>query len=215
MPKDDTRKSLEASTEAYARQLKNDEEASLYLQERGITSEAQDYFRLGMIREPLDGHESYRGRISFPYITSSGVVSLRFRVIGRPNDKQSKYLSLPGEVTRIYNVIDIMDHDSVFLCEGETDTIAVWQAGFPAVGIPGANAWQATSRVFSRVFANHDVTVLVDNDDTGAGQEFAKDIYRTLGGCRSILMPKGHDVSSFIQEMGSDEFTKLVSRSSS
>lgn len=212
MPKDDTRKSLEKATETYVRQLKDDEEASLYLEERGITSEGQDYFRLGVVREPLDGHESYRGRISFPYLTPSGVVSIRFRVLGRPGEKQSKFLSLPGEITRIYNVLDVINHDEVFLCEGETDTIAVWQEGYPVVGIPGANAWQPLARVFARVFANHEVTVLVDNDDTGAGQEFAKDIYRTLGGCKSILMPEGHDVSSYIQEAGGQAFSKMLDR---
>ena len=220
MPNADTRKLLEKATSEYQRQLKVDEEASLYLQDRGITREAQDFFRLGVVREPIDGHESYQNRIVFPYETTSGITSLRFRVLGTPRGKQPKFLSLPGEVTRIYNVLDLAENEEIFLCEGETDTIAVWQAGYPAVGIPGANNWAPSSKVLSRVFANHTVTVLTDNDDkeTGAGhagQNFARDVYRTLGGCKSILMPKGHDVSSFIQEAGTDGFEKLIARSSS
>jgi DNA-binding MarR family transcriptional regulator len=32
--------------------------------------------------------------------------------------------------------------DTLYLCEGETDTLTLWHAGLPALGIPGATAWR-------------------------------------------------------------------------
>lgn len=210
MPKPDTKRLLEEATEEYQEQLLKDEEGLTYLEERGITSEAQDYFRLGIVRTPIKGHESYLNRLVFPYVTPTGVVTLRFRVLGKPQEKQAKFLSLPGDESRLYNTPELVGTERIYLCEGETDTIAAWQAGLPAVGLPGANQWSAHSRVFGRVFANRQVTVLVDNDDKGAGLSFAQDVYRTLGGCKSVLMPKGHDVSSYIRDSGEEAFRRLL-----
>lgn len=212
MPKPDIRKSLEEATEEYQAQLQDDDEALTYLEGRGITSEAQDYFRLGIVRKPQDGHESYLNRLAFPYITPTGVVTIRFRVLGKPSEKQAKFLSLPGDESRLYNTQDLPGSYEIYLCEGETDTIACWQAELPAVGLPGASQWQSNSRIYSRIFANRRVTVLVDNDDQGAGLSFAQDVYRTLGGCKSIVMPQGHDVSSFIQEDGTEAFLRWLKR---
>lgn len=210
VPKDEHRRFLEEATEQYHNQLLDDEEALSYLQARGITSEAQSLFFLGIVRKPLEGHESYQNRIAFPYLTPSGITTIRFRILGTPFDKQKKFLSLPGDQVRLYNVQSIIGEKNVYICEGETDTIAACLTGISAVGVPGAQAWHKDSRVFSRVFANRSVTVLADNDDSGEGMDFAKEIYQTLGGCRIVLMPRGHDVSSFLQEEGEDVFKKYI-----
>lgn len=214
VPREDLRQSLEEATREYQDQLLKDDQGLTYLESRGITSEARDYFRLGVVRTPLEGHESYHNRLVFPYITKIGVVSMRFRVVGKPYGEQAKLLSLPGDITRLYNVVALGANKNVFICEGETDTIAASMTGAVVVGVPGAKAWHPMARIFSRVFANRHVTVLADNDDKkGEGMDFAKDVYKTLGSCRIVLMPKGHDVSSFVQESGLDEFEKLIARS--
>lgn len=210
VPRPSTRKSLEQATTAYEKQLSLDDEALSYIRDRGILKEAQDYFRIGVVREPEEGHEFYRGRISFPYITPSGVVAIRFRTIGPPKGKQSKFLEITGAIPRLYNTRALTGAKEVFICEGETDTIAVYGAGMPGVGVPGAHTWAPNSRVYARVFANRGVAVLADNDDTGAGMEFAQSVHASLSGCRIILMPSGHDVSSFIQEEGLDAFRKYI-----
>lgn len=102
----------------------------------------------------------------------------------------------------------------IYITEGQTDTIACWQAGCAAVGLPGATTWQKNARIFGRIFANRRVTVLADNDDEGAGMDFANDIYRTLGGCRIVLMPRGHDVSSYLLEYGEEALREKIAHSS-
>lgn len=214
VPKQSTRESLELATQAYEDQIQEDEAALMYLEERGITRRARDYFRIGVTRDPADGHESYRNKLAFPYITPTGVVSIRFRVIGTPRPKQSKHLTILDDIARLYNTRALRGTKEIYICEGETDTIAAWQAGLPAIGIPGANAWGPNARVWRRVLANYTVSVLADNDDTGAGLDLAKDIYGSLGGCRIITMPPGHDTSSFIKEEGYDKFKAFIARSS-
>lgn len=210
VPKPDLMRSLEASTEAYSKQLLNDEKALEYLTtDRRVSKEAMEYFQLGVVRDPQPGHEVYRGRLAFPYHTAAGIVSIRFRFLGDPGENR-KYLSVAGDGIRPYNVRALRGQSKVFVCEGETDTIACWQAGIPAVGFPGAEAWQTKDlgRVFARMLWNRQVTVLADNDDTGAGKEFAKDVNRFLGGCAIIHLPEGYDVSKYYHEYGGAELRK-------
>lgn len=212
IPKKDTLKLLEEATSAYEKQLQQSDEALTYLQSRGISNEAQSYFRLGYVQEPIEGHENYKGRISFPYVTTGGITSIRFRAVGDPEGR-AKFLSLPGDIPRLYNTNSLLEGMDICICEGQTDVIACWQAGIPAVGLPGAMTWKQEARVFSRIFVNRSVSVLADNDDEGAGMDFANDIYRTLGGCRIILMPKAHDVSSYLLKYGEEALRAKVNSS--
>jgi len=36
-------------------------------------------FHLGVVVDPLPGHEQFLGRVAIPYVTPSGVVDIRFR----------------------------------------------------------------------------------------------------------------------------------------
>lgn len=209
VPSDKSKAFLRESALNYHHQLLDDPEALKYLTEdRNITSEAIVHFGLGVVRDPVVGHETYRNRISFPYVTVTGVTSIRFRYLGDAKaDKVSKFLSLTGDSARLYNVTALTNESRVFICEGETDTITCWMAGLPAVGVPGATAFRP---VFSRIFRNREVTVLADNDDSGEGKKFADEIHGHLGGCDVILMDRGHDVSSYATEHGLDKLREKV-----
>lgn len=218
VPKPDSRRLLEVATLEYHEQLLKDDEALSYLtKDRGISSEALESFRLGVVRDPLVGHETYRNRLTFPYLTPSGITTIRFRYLGAPGD-HSKFLSFAGDEARIYNSGALMGAEEVYICEGETDTIAAWEAGLPAVGFPGAEIWSSRDKetgyirgtIFSRVFQNRKVTVLADNDDQGAGKEFADDVFRYLGGCAIIMMDHGFDVSKYVQLNGPEALRKKV-----
>lgn len=224
VPRSSIKIGLEKATQEYHSQLTEDQEALNYLVDgRRITREAIDHFRLGVVRDPLDGHENFKNRISFPYYTATGITTIRFRRLGdRENDRRSKFLFITGDVPRLYNAPVLLQEQHVALCEGETDTITCWMAGIAAVGIPGANAW---SPAFRRVFRNREIKVLADNDEvhpkdpkTGEplkdwrpkGELFAQEIYRSLEGCEIIKMPRGHDVSSFAAEYGLDALRAKV-----
>jgi DNA primase len=113
-----------------------------YILGRGLDPEAFRHFRLGW-----DG-----SRISMPYYDGATVPAVRYR---GPGPRKSF-----EEFSRrcIYNVNDIRGAESVILCEGESDTHAVWSrlaspglwwynvgvAGIPGVGQgqPSQETWE-------------------------------------------------------------------------
>lgn len=166
-------------------------------------------FRLGHVASPLVGHEQFVGRLSIPYCTRAGVVSLKFRRLGDDSDGP-KYLYQTGTVAkRIFNPSALFD-DRTYICitEGEIDCITAVQSGLPAVGIAGVDNWQP---YFSRVFAGYEeVFLLGDNDDKGQGENFAKALGKLIPNSKVVLMPEGHDVNSFVMEAGANALLDKV-----
>lgn len=182
--------------------------AEKYLLNRGITKEAMTYFRLGFVgSDPFPGHEFKENRLAIPYITPTGIVQIRFRAIpvdgvpGNPEDSP-KVLSLANSGTMLYNTRDmLLDNPVVAICEGELDTVTAHMAGIPAVGIPGAKAWEKLRNV-KRAFRFRKVVILADNDDKGDGRKLAEEIQADIRGARIVLMDEGHDVNSYVKENG-------------
>jgi len=175
-----------------------------YLINRGLSLQDAEYFRLGVVHQPLVGHEAYEGRLAIPYITPAGVVDLRFRAI---NHEEPKYLSLPGSETRLYNVNALFKAtDWIAVCEGEIDTITLTKLGIPAVGVPGVkNIKSHHYRIladFQRIY------VFADGDP--AGKEFTKELARKVSGVTPIAIPEGEDVNSLSTKQGSDWFKGKV-----
>lgn len=210
VPLPSTRKLLERATKEYEDSL-DGSDGSLYLKNRSLTSEVQVRFRLGYVENPLPGHEKYRGRIAIPYITSSGVVDIRFRAVppgGDPMGKVlgAKILSMPGSPSRPYNTLALGRQEQfVVICEGEFDTITADMAGIPAVGFPGAKSWE---RLYWRMFRYRRVAILADPDD--AGEKFAEKVSTSIPGSVIIPMPDGHDVNSYVMEHGVEALRKKV-----
>ena len=80
---------LQAATE-YAQHI---DQATDYLRTRGLSVEEAKMFHLGVVDNPLPGHEGYKGKLVIPYITPSGVVDIRFRSI---HGEDPKYIGLQG-----------------------------------------------------------------------------------------------------------------------
>lgn len=203
-PSDFMRQSLETATSRYASQL--NEEAIQYLTvDRGLSRGMLEYFRIGVVADPLPEHEAYRGRVSIPYITPSGVVSLRFRSIG---GGKPKYLGMAGlSAKKIFNTRDLYTTQPIFICEGEVDTISAHQCGFRSVGVAGVSNWE---KRWWRIFRNRTVIVLADNDDNGQGEGLAHEIGQTIQDCQTVMMPSGHDVNSFFVAEGKDALTQYI-----
>jgi DNA primase len=168
-----------------------------YLRSRGITLAVAQRAHLGVVVEPDVGHEIYKGRLSIPYVTKTGVVDLRFRSLDPA--VVPKYLGMPGQELKLYNVLDVEKAgDYIGICEGELDTITMSHLiGIHCVGVPGANSWK---RHYTRLLADFErVFVFADGDQ--AGREFANSLSRELP-VTTIQLPEGEDVNSIYVKEG-------------
>lgn len=180
-------------------------EAEEYLAERGITLEQAQKARLGVVLEPLTGHEAYVNRLSIPYLTKSGVVDLRFRSL---DTTEPKYMGLAGASTHLYNVSAFFRASQyICICEGEIDTITLdIVCDIPAVGVPGVNNWK---KHYSRLLQDFDKVFLFADGDN-AGSEFGKSLSRELGNLVVVQMPEGEDVNSMYRTHGAEYFQNKI-----
>lgn len=182
------------------------QEAEDYLEERGITQSAAIKAGLGVVLEPMTGHENYINRLSIPYVTRNGVVDLRFRSLDAATEP--KYMGLPGATTHLYNVGAFFRASSyICICEGEIDTITLdMVCGIPSVGVPGVNNWK---KHYTRLLSDFDKVFLFADGDN-AGTEFGKALSRELSNLVVVQMPDGEDVNSMYRSHGGDYFKDKI-----
>lgn len=201
------RKSLEEAATMYQAQLAGSP-GEAYLLSRGLSRETVAAFRLGFVgSHHLPEHRNLRGRITIPYITKSGITSMRFRIVP-PDTDNAKYKGWQGiTAKKIFNVNDLWTTSTLFICEGEIDAMTAHQAGLPAVGIAGVSNWDPK---WWRIFRNRTVAILADSDDKGQGVGLAETIMESVRDSMMIPMPSGHDVSSYVHDMGTGAFLDLI-----
>ena len=190
------RQFLLQATQRYASKI---ELAKDYLSSRHLSVEEASTFHLGVVEDPLPGHEAYKGRLAIPYITPSGVVDIRFRAIG---NEDPKYMGLVGAKTTMFNTQACFVADK-YICvtEGEFDCIMMSvKTMHPTIGIPGANNWKPH---YAKILDDFDVVIVLADGDS-AGLEFGKKISRELSNVNIISMPDGEDVNSMMIKMGSE-----------
>jgi len=196
------RQLLEKASATYAGQIHRAKE---YLESRGLSLEDAKSVGLGLVSEPIPGHEQFRGRLAIPYITPTGVVDIRFRAVG---PQEPKYLGLAGAKLRMYNTKALFtEGDAIAVCEGEIDAITLTlKVGIPAIGIPGANAWKPHYRKLLQDFER--IYVFADGDQSG--QDFARHLAKELFGVVNLAMPEGEDVNSMFLAHGKEYFLEKV-----
>jgi len=180
-------------------------QAEDYLRSRGIPLEVARLASLGVVAEPETGHEAFKGRLSIPYITKTGVVDLRFRSLNPA--VEPKYMGMTGAETKMYNVLDVeRASDFIGVCEGELDTLTLSACiGIPCVGVPGANSWK---KHYTRLLADFErVFVFADGDQPGT--EFVRSLARELP-VTIIQLPDGHDVNSMFVQEGVEYFNQKM-----
>lgn len=206
------KQSLESAAEKYA--TARTVEATSYLEGRGITEQVADTFLLGSVVDPAVGHDQYRGMLSIPYLTPTGVVGMKFRQLD--DTARPKYLGLEGMESRMFNVNALHNHaDRIAVCEGELDTIILDAVvGVPAVGVAGVGNWKKHHRAVLEGYAK--IFVFADNDqkDDGSnpGHELAKRIIRDLPQAVLVGLPRGKDVNQTFLDDGPDALLELVNR---
>lgn len=198
------RKSLTEASEKYHQQLAGSPAEEYLIEERGFTTEVLRFFRIGFVGKAEVGDDIYRGRISIPFLTPSGVVAIQFRSVGP--EKANRFL-MRGSNKRIYNPSTLLKPwRKVYLCEGPTDTMTVAQLQLPVIGIAGVDNWNS---VFARALRNRRVVVLADGDDDGQGLNFAKRVATDVDDCATILF-EGMDVNRYRMEYGLDGLKEKI-----
>lgn len=207
---------LRTATERYWASLPGSP-AEVYLAKRALNfpsvKPAVDKFMLGYVNDPLPGHEMFRGYLAIPYLRWSqehgwAVVSIRFRCIQDHEHRgHGKYMTVAGDRPRLYNTLALLKESAVIaITEGELDAITAQVAGMPAVGVPGAQAWQS---YFREPFLGYrEVFVLADGDEPG--MQFAHTVAKELPNAKVIPMPPGEDVNSLVLTKGKQALLERI-----
>lgn len=194
--------------------------AAPYLLDRGLLHSTIERFRIGFVAHPAPGHAKYRGRIAIPYEDGMGRErGIRYRVM--PGDPHpAKYLA-PKGFNHLF-AVRASDYPVVYLTEGEFDAMILWQLGYRAVCVPGAQAWQDEWRF---LFRNCDEVVLCFDNDipkrdpvtqkvTNPGQMGQLKVYRSLESAgvttRPAPLPRGVDINEAFLAMGEKDLRDLL-----
>jgi hypothetical protein len=192
-------------------------EALSYLEARGIDQDVATGHRLGVVYDPIAGHERFEGWLCIPYVTSGGVVGLKFRCIEDHDCKAVKcqrYDSPSGQKARLYNAQSLADGGSVVVVvEGEIGAIIAQSAlSVPCVGTPGASAWEPW---WPRCFSDFDRVIVVADHDakedgSDPGRKHAEKVRKSIEGAELVLPPAGMDLDEWIQSDGVDAVKKAM-----
>lgn len=211
------------------------DEVRSWLADRALGPDVVRGALLGLVADPDPAHEQYRGRLAIPFLTPTGVVSMRFRCLqtfdSLPEDAEilggvvrtkfpervvlheceghGKYEGVAGDTTHLYNVQALHDATTeIGVTEGELDALAATYAGLPSVGCPGASAWKP---FYYRLFDDFERVYVLGDGDT-AGRKWASGLATNIPGAISRVQPPGHDVTSYLVEFGAEKFLQTVRR---
>lgn len=183
-------------------------EVASWLDARGLDEEAVVTGSLGVVADPVLGHERFVGMVSIPYATKHvRPVGFKFRNL---TDDGPKYDAPAGQPSRLYGVQTLTPAPAVLVCEGELDALLAHRVtGLPTVGVAGVSAWKRHHRRVLEGFPR--VLVLADNDagrepdEKGVvrnpGRELARKICESLPQAQAIDLPPG-DVTDFVTSGG-------------
>ena len=115
--------------------------------------------------------DSLHHMVTIPYHVSGNVMQIRGRTFpykgdGYPEELDGpKYKTPPNQKSRLFNSGAAWDAEELIVTEGEFDAMVLSQAGFAAVGVPGANGWQDAWDGYLETVKR--VYVTFDNDSAG------------------------------------------------
>lgn len=222
LPTPEQRRFFEQACVQYQQDLVADVAAQQYLEGRGITAQAAQQFRIGVLRNPLLGHERFAGRLAIPYLTPHGVVTFTFRCIEQhfalketlgiwekvPSgcEDHGKYLAPEGLDRTLFNVLDLKKNSPyIFVVEGEVDAMTWSMNGWPTIGIPGVENWKDH---FSKCLEDYaEVIAICDGDDPGyrLGSFLAREVR-----ARVVRLPRGEDGNSLYVRGGRDALSEVL-----
>lgn len=193
-----------------------------YMLSRGYTSDELVAGYLCRQRENGGGvYDAFRNRVMFPVIDVAGnVIAFGGRVM---DDSKPKYLN--SSDTPVFkksrnlfalNFARLASQESIILCEGYMDVIALHGAGITnAVATLGTAITSEQARLLSR----YTKRVIISYDADEAGQKAAKraiELLEEVGLDVSVLViPGAKDPDEYIKTYGVDKFRELIGASKS
>jgi len=162
---------------------------------RGISVETLEALGVYWVDEP-----PYTIRIPYPH--RSGVWYERKALTPgyTPSKHEQKILAPSGASPHLYNPLKLGPNaGTIFICEGEYDTMSVIDCGFDAVGTQGVSTF---NRTWARLYSGALVIIAFDGDS--AGRKAAHDlrtIFKDLGTNVHIMeMPDDTDCNDLHKE---------------
>lgn len=191
------------------------------------TGYSQDVMeRAGLLVAKEDGKvfDRFRARVIFPIHNGSGrVIGFGARFLGK-DKTQPKYLNSPEST--VYHKGDVLyglfqakksirELDNVYLCEGYTDVISLYQAGVKnVVASSGTALTPEQIKLVSRHTKN--ITVLYDGDSAGIKASLRGIDLLLEGGMnvRAVAFPDGEDPDSYVRKIGNEAFIEYLTANS-
>ncbi len=167
-----------------------------------IHAEGLGVSSLALHRLGIGWHEQWRCW-TFPMYQPTGeIVGMRCR------GEDGKKWAIPGSSDGLFLDSDIAVPEEVFICEGPTDTAALMDVGFYAVGRPSCRGAVIATKALAR---GRRVVIVSDSD--GPGREGAEHLASNLlGMCRSVkvIEPPCKDMREWKQRGTSPEAVRML-----
>lgn len=104
----------------------------------------------------------YNHRLMLPFFSEDDIIYLSARTLEK--DHKPKYLNLADvTIPNVYN-LNAIKNNTLFICEGQTDTLSLVGLGLPAIGIAGASNVDLKSL---EALSDKNVIIVFDNDTAG------------------------------------------------
>jgi hypothetical protein len=115
--------------------------------------------------------EAPNGGIAIPYRNANGDLhTIQYRRTLEKVNGVDRFKWRTGDTRILYGLWRLPewgDADTLYLCEGTSDTWTLWHADLPALGIPSASTWK--SEWWREVEGFERIVLIADADDAGAG----------------------------------------------
>lgn len=198
----------------YAQDHAWDPEPAAWYESRGFTHSTVDRFGLGYLDESWDLGPlgNYSRCIVFPYEDGLGRLrKVRFKPIREGYDGP-KVLDFKSGEQHLF-AIRAADNPTVYVAEGEPDTMVCWQLGFRAVGMPGASAFRDYWKYLFRPPHVERVVLVLDPDKSGilAAKRVRSFIEDVCEDVRVVKLPKNHDVNDALLKYGAETLREALS----
>lgn len=190
---------------------------------RNYTAETVVAFRLGAYDVPpvktdlakRIGATLMRDRVVFPLLDTAGrVVGFSGRITGKPSKDVPKYINSPNPKEGEPGIFDksetlfglfqnaksIQKAAHVFICEGPTDVLTLYENGLPSVAACGTAFTSQHAKLLSGYAET--VTLLFDGDE--AGRKAARRAILNDDGQKSVLLPWFSDIGICFLPDGQD-----------